>query len=121
MDEKIYILTGVTGYVGNVIAKKLLDENKHVIGLARSKERVKKVFKKDYENLEIVYGDSRNKEDIAKLFKYENKKYVVIHLVAYVTIGEGNKETLYSITVDGTRNIVDEAKKHDVVKFINIS
>ena len=91
MDETIYIITGITGYVGNVIAKKLLEENKHVIGLARSKEKVKKVFKKDYENLEIVYGDIRSKEDIAKLFKYENKKYVVIHLVAYVTIGESDK------------------------------
>ena len=121
MDEIIYIITGITGYVGNVIAKKLLEENKHVIGLARSKEKVKKVFKKDYENLEIVYGDIRSKEDIAKLFKYENKKYVVIHLVAYVTIGEGDKETLYSITLGGTQNIVDESLKHDVIKFINIS
>lgn len=121
MDEIIYIITGITGYVGNVIAKKLLEENKHVIGLARSKEKVKKVFEKDYENLEIVYGDIRSKEDIAKLFKYENKKYLVIHLVAYVTIGEGDKETLYSITLGGTKNIVDESLKHDVIKFINIS
>ena len=109
MDEIIYIITGITGYVGNVIAKRLLEENKHVIGLARSKEKIRKVFKKDYENLEIVYGDIRSKEDIAKLFKYENKKYVVIHLVAYVTIGEGDKETLYSITLGGTKNIVDES------------
>ena len=39
-----YIVTGCTGYVGNIITKKLLDEGCTVIGLARDKEKVKRVF-----------------------------------------------------------------------------
>ena len=60
-----YIVTGCTGYVGNIITKKLLDEGCTVIGLARDKEKVKRVFKE--KSPTIIYGDIRNKEDIEKL------------------------------------------------------
>lgn len=46
MDKQYtYIVTGCTGYVGNAITKKLLDAGCDVIGLARSEEKVNKVFK----------------------------------------------------------------------------
>ena len=43
--EITYIVTGCTGYVGNTITKKLLDNGYNVIGLARNKEKVNRVFK----------------------------------------------------------------------------
>ena len=61
-----YIVTGCTGYVGNVITKKLLNDGCRVVGLARSEEKVKKVF--DGVKPEIVYGDVRNIDDLEKLF-----------------------------------------------------
>ena len=42
--EVTYIVTGCTGYVGNVITKKLMSEGCKVIGLARSETKVKKSF-----------------------------------------------------------------------------
>ena len=119
MAETIYVVTGCTGYVGNVLTKKLLSENLRVIGLARSADKVKRVFGDNPP--EVVYGDVRNPQDIARLFPDENAEYVVIHTVAYVTIGEGSKETLFDITVKGTQNTVDEALKHNVKKFLQIS
>ena len=53
-----YIVTGCTGYVGNVITKKLLDEGYNVIGLAKKKEKVNRVFKEKTPT--IIYGDIRN-------------------------------------------------------------
>ena len=35
MEETIYIITGITGYVGNVFAKTLMDKGLNVVGLAR--------------------------------------------------------------------------------------
>ena len=43
-SDLTYIVTGCTGYVGNVITKKLLDEGCNVVGLARDEEKVKRVF-----------------------------------------------------------------------------
>ena len=118
-NNRIYVVTGCTGYVGNVLTKKLMSENLRVIGLARSAEKVKRVYGDNPP--EIVYGDVRNPEDVAKLFADDSAEYVVIHTVAYVTIGEGSKRDLFEITVGGTENLVEESLKHNVRKFLQIS
>ncbi len=113
-----YIVTGCTGYVGNVITKKLLDEGCNVIGLARNKEKVNRVFKEKTPT--IIYGDIRNKEDLEKLF-IGNGPFVIFHTVAYVSIGEGNMKELYDVTVGGTKNMIEVSLNHDIHKFFHIS
>ena len=113
-----YIVTGCTGYVGNVITKKLLDEGCNVIGLARNKEKVNRVFKEKTPT--IIYGDIRNKEDLEKLF-IGNGPYVIFHTVAYVSIGEGNMKELYDVTVGGTKNMIEVSLNHDIHKFFHTS
>lgn len=113
-----YIVTGCTGYVGNVLTKKLISEGCKVIGLARDKEKVERVFGEN--KPEIIYGDICNKSDIKKLFKGDGP-FVVIHTVAYVSIGEGNKKELYDVTVNGTQNILDLAIENKAIKFLHIS
>ena len=119
VNNTIYVVTGCTGYVGNVLTKKLMDENCRVVGLARSEEKVKRVFKDRAPK--IVYGDVRNKEDLEKLFFEEDAEYVVIHTVAYVTIGEGSEKELFEVTVSGTENMAEAALRHNVKKFLHIS
>lgn len=118
--ELVCIVTGCTGYVGNVLTKKLLQEHVRVIGLARDQKKVQRVFQNNLPE-KIVYGDILNKKDLSQLFPYDDVEYVVIHTVAYVTIGEGNKKDLFDITVQGTQNIIDEAIKHPIKKFLQIS
>lgn len=117
-DDLTYIVTGCTGYVGNVITKKLLDLGCNVIGLARSEKKVEIVFKDQKPT--IVYGDIRNKEDLEKLFIGEGP-FVVFHTVAYVSIGEGDKQELYDVTVGGTKNMIEVSLKHNIHKFLHIS
>ena len=50
-----YIVTGCTGYVGNVLTKKLIAEGCRVVGFARSREKFERVF--EDRAPEIVYGD----------------------------------------------------------------
>lgn len=113
-----YIVTGCTGYVGNVITKKLLDEGCSVVGLARSKEKFDRVFAD--KKPQVVFGDIRNKSDIEKLF-VGDKPFVIFHTVAYVSIGEGDMKELYDVTVLGTQNMIDVALKHNTQKFLHIS
>ncbi|MDY2880111.1 MAG: NAD-dependent epimerase/dehydratase family protein [Candidatus Borkfalkiaceae bacterium] len=117
--ETIYVVTGCTGYVGNVLTKKLMSENARVTGLARNPEKVKRVFGENPPD--IVYGDVRNPEDVARLFRSADAEYVVLHTVAFVTIGEGSADDLFGITVGGTSNVVKEALRHKVGKFLQIS
>ncbi len=117
-NDRIYVVTGCTGYVGNVLTKKLMSEGCRVIGLARSEEKVKRVFGDNAP--EIVYGDVRNPADLDKLFPCD-AEYVVIHTAAYVTIGEGSEKELFDVTVGGTENMINAALKHNTAKFLHIS
>ncbi|MBO5712442.1 MAG: NAD-dependent epimerase/dehydratase family protein [Acholeplasmatales bacterium] len=119
MDKNLtYIVTGCTGYVGNVITKKLQDLGCNVIGLARSEEKAKKVFKDNPPT--IIYGDIRNKSDLEKLF-IGNGPFVIFHTVAYVSIGEADQKELYDVTVGGTQNMIDVSLNHNIHKFFHIS
>lgn len=119
MDKNLtFIVTGCTGYVGNVITKKLMSLGYNVIGLARTEEKVSKVFLDNPPT--IIYGDIRSKEDLEKLFIGEGP-FVVFHTVAYVSIGEGDKKELYDVTVNGTQNMIDVSLKHNIHKFFHIS
>ncbi len=114
-----YIVTGCTGYVGNVLTKKLLSDGCRVIGFARSKSKVERVFGAN--KPEICYGDVTSKDDVARLFESADENFVVIHTVAKVSIGEASSEELYSVTVTGTQNIVDACVNKRVHKLIHIS
>ena len=113
-----YIVTGCTGYVGNVLTKKLLAENCRVIGFARSHQKAEQVFKE--QKPAFVFGDIANRADVERLFEGEGP-FVVIHTVAKVTIGEGSKKELYDVTVKGTRNVTDACCAHGAKKLLHIS
>lgn len=119
MDRGVtYIVTGCTGYVGNVLTKKLLAENCRVVGFARSHQKAEQVFKE--QKPAFVFGDIANRADVERLFEGEGP-FVVIHTVAKVTIGEGSKKELYDVTVKGTRNVTDACCAHGAIKLLHIS
>ncbi len=118
-ENYTYIVTGATGYVGGVFVKKLMSLGCNVLGFARSEKKAKRVFG---DNLpKMIYGDITKKEDVERLFDNADENFVVIHTVAKVSIGEASKEELMSVTVDGTKNVVNECVKHKVRKLIHIS
>lgn len=118
MDTKVtYIVTGCTGYVGNVLTKRLMSEGATVVGLARSREKVARVFGDAPPR--IVYGDVRRPEELEPLFEGEGP-FTVIHTAAYVSIGEGSEEELFAVTVGGTENIVRACLAHGA-RLLHIS
>ncbi len=116
--EYTYIVTGCTGFVGNVLTKKLLEEGCSVVGLARSEQKAVRVFGENAPKM--VYGDITDPKAAEELF-CGNKPFVVIHTVAKVSIGESSAQELYDVTVNGTKNVVKASLQHDVKKFIHIS
>ena len=113
-----YIVTGCTGYVGNVLTKRLMELGCSVVGLARDPEKVERVFEDSVPS--IVYGDIRNEADIERLFMGDGP-FVVLHTVAEVSIGESDEHTLYDVTVGGTEAMLRVAMRHDTRKFLHVS
>ena len=97
-QDYTYIVTGCTGYVGNVLTKKLLAEGCRVVGFARSFKKAAVVFKEKAP--EIVYGDITDPNDIEKLFVGEGP-FAVIHTAAKVSIGEDAR----SVTLFGQGSV----------------
>ncbi len=114
-----YIVTGCTGYVGNVFTKKLMADGCKVIGFARSEKKANRVFGDN--KPQMVYGDVTKRSDVEALFEVAGEGAVVIHTVAKVSIGEASKAELQSVTVDGTSNVVAASVGNKVKKFIHIS
>lgn len=116
-QNRTYIVTGCTGYVGNVLTKKLLDEGCRTVGFARSREKAERVFPD--RRPAFVFGDIANPDDVERLFEGEGP-FVVIHTVAKVSIGESAQKELYAVTVRGTQNVVNACVKHGA-KLLHVS
>ena len=66
--KEIYLITGCAGFIGFHLAKKLLDNSKHVIGIDNLNNYYDKKIKykrlkilKNYSNFKNVFGDLKNK------------------------------------------------------------
>ena len=119
------LVTGATGLIGSQIVKALLCKNRlkntniKVIALARSEEKVQKVFKDvlERENLRFVYGD------ILEQLSIEDKVDYIIHAASMTSSKDFiNKpvETIESILY-GTNNILKFAKDKEVKQVIYLS
>lgn len=113
-SEVIYIVTGVTGHLGNVVARRLLKQGKKVVGLFLPEEKC------PFSDIRAVYGNVREKESLRPLFQ-RDKKQIVIHCAGLVSISSFDGLELWNTNVLGTRNMVDLALEYDVEKFVYIS
>lgn len=115
--NRTYIVTGCTGYVGNVLTKKLLDEGCRVIGFARSRAKAERVFADRAPA--FVFGDISSADALEGCFA-GGGEFVILHTVAKVSIGEGSQKEVYDVTVRGTQNVVDACVRHNA-KLLHVS
>ncbi len=98
------IVTGVKGQLGYDVVRELKSRNYNdVLGI-------------DIENLDIT-----NKSAVES-FMTKEQPDVIVHCAAYTAVdrAEDNKELCMKVNVEGTKNLVEEAKKHEA-KFVYIS
>lgn len=105
-------VTGAVGFIGNALAKRLVEEGYEVKCLVHTTKPQKKM-----ENVEYVKGDVTSTETLKKLL---NDVDVVYHCAAYVK-DYGPKNIFYKINVDGTKNLVKASQKNNIKKFVFLS
>lgn len=104
------LVTGATGFVGSHLVKRMRLEGQKVRAVVRTPAKAQAL--KDL-GVEVVPGDI---DDRASLEAAAQGCDRVIHLVGIIQEGRGF--TFRSVHVEGTRNVLDAAKKAGVRHFI---
>ena len=117
--QKIYLITGILGHLGSTIARELLSQGASIRGFD-----LKQVVHNDLQKQKVnmFYGDIRNVKDIEPIFKgLEDYEVIVIPCAGIVSISSHYDERVYTVNVNGTKNIVNLCKKYAVKKLVHIS
>jgi nucleoside-diphosphate-sugar epimerase len=113
-------ITGLSGFLGYYVAKKLFERDVQMQALARSSSNTSHL--KDYEKkITFVHGDLGDKNSLGKFVRGAD---VVIHM-AYERNGAGFHDSaskdikrLLDVNLSGSLELLDAAKQHGVKQFI---
>lgn len=121
-------VTGGTGFLGMKLVHSLIREGHDVYVLVRSNRKASTLKNlldnRELDKLHILEGDLSN--DTLSLPEEKIKELmgnidVVYHSAAYLSFDEKDREQLFKVNVDGTRNLLEFVKYLQVSKFIHVS
>jgi nucleoside-diphosphate-sugar epimerase len=123
-DPKNVLVTGATGFLGSHITARLLQDGCRVTALARAsksaspRERVETVLEEvgvsHFDHLEVIEGDISLPELGLSQFAKEqvlSSTDEVWHCAASLSFQQEDREEIFRMNVDGTRNVVDFVKQ----------
>lgn len=109
------LVTGGAGFIGRWVVKRLLDERHEVCVLDDlSHGRTENIEEfKNNSKFRLSQGDISDKNLLGEVFKDTE---VCIHAAAAINVQESidNPQRYYNVNVNGTFNILEEARKKDV-------
>jgi dihydroflavonol-4-reductase len=107
------LITGASGFVGWHVARTLIDAGHRVRALARDPKRLREL-----PEVEPVQGDLRDAESLARAVEGCG---VVFHVAADYRLWTREPEEMYRSNVDGTRALLDAARKAGVERVVYTS
>jgi len=112
MKKKKIFITGGSGFLGINLIRYLLAKDCEVV----SYDLVQFTYPDCQELITHIIGDIRNPEYMTQWMKDCD---VVVHCAAALPLYK--KEDIFSTDIEGTRNVLTEAKKHGIKQVIMIS
>lgn len=111
----MWLVTGATGHIGNVLVRKLLERGEKVRALIPPGES-----RASIQGLEVeaVEGDVLNLDSLFESFRGIRG---VFHLAGVISILPGHNSLVQRVNVEGTRNVLHAAKKTGIRKLIYTS
>ena len=111
----MWLVTGATGHVGNVLVRKLLERGEKVRALilpGESRESIHGL------NVEAAEGDVLNLDSV-----FESMQGIkgIFHLAGVISIMPGPNAFVRKVNVDGTKNILRAAQEMNVRKLVYTS
>lgn len=109
------IVTGASGHIGNVLVRTLLKQGYEVgvTDLDPENDPILKTL-----NVKTYKGDIRDLDFLIETFK--DAKYV-FHIAGIVAIAPGKKDLMYSVNVQGTKNVVEACIRTNVRRLVYTS
>lgn len=124
LKNKVVLVTGGTGSIGNELVKQLLDSKVAKVVIFSRDETKHFIIKKRIldDRFETVVGDVRDYNSIKRVFE-EYDFDIIYHAAAmkHVVMCENFPIEGVKTNVIGTQNIVDLARRYNVPKLITIS
>ncbi|MEW5940395.1 MAG: NAD-dependent epimerase/dehydratase family protein [Chloroflexota bacterium] len=111
----MWLVTGATGHIGNVLVRKLLERGEKVRALIPRGESREPLRGLDVEAME------GNVLDLDAVFESMRDVRGVFHLAGVISIMPGPNEFVRRVNVDGTKNVLDAAIESDVEKVVYAS
>lgn len=110
-----YFVTGATGFIGRHLTRQLIADGHQVVALARQPAAAL-----DLEELgvELVEGDLANPAPLVSAMADADG---VFHLAAWYKIGAGDRSMAEAVNVQGTRNVLDAARRAGVPRVVYTS
>ena len=108
---KIFI-TGATGYIGNNLVKRLVNNGHIIHALNRSAGKINLL---QHNNIKVFQGDITDVASIKEAMKGCDQVY---HLAAYARVWAKDPSIYYKLNVQGTINILDVAKELGVKNIV---
>ena len=127
--EKIYFVTGVAGFIGFHLSKRLLEEGCTVIGLDNLNNYYDVTLKKarlaiieKNVRFKFVYADLQDKETLKRVFK-ENKIDIVVNLAAQAGVRYSitNPDVYIQSNIIGFINILEVCRYNNIEHLVYAS
>lgn len=117
--ERIFLITGATGHLGNTIIRMLLQRKERVRALVLPSDNTMAL---EGLSVELFTGNVCDKASLEAFFKTEdNTRSIVIHTAGIVSIASRIDPKIFQVNVEGTRNITDMCVEKKVHRLIYIS
>ncbi len=119
MSRKI-LISGASGWIGSTLIRELINQSykgSDIISLVLPNDKINII--ENY-NTHIEYADVRNHSQIDSIFnKYQITN--VVHLASCISLSRWGYKKLYSVNVEGCKNLIQISTKYKVKNFIYIS
>lgn len=115
----IYLVTGVTGHLGNAVVRQLRARGEAVRGLVLPADDVEGKFPA---GIEFFKGDVTEQGSLAPFFAgLKGKSFKVIHAAGIVSIASRAQARMQAVNVGGTKNIISLCQEYGAKKLVYVS